>query len=416
MYSGVIGEFINNIQALRIYVESVETITFDPNIDLDQNEMMAYLMCIAKEIKMKNTNVEEFEFPEGIPLEVCTSIKKSIKELGNYLEISEDGTVGTYRSIPKDIKEHYIKLEAKQRQKEIIYSGSLIILITYFENMIAKLLRCDFRKHPNRMSLENKTVTYKMLEISESIEDVKNYLIEEEVISLMYKSVSDWIEYLKKKIKLRLEYASDSLPILNEIMARRNLIVHNEGKVNSIYINIVSKDNNSFKIGDVLSVDKEYLNNTINTLELVGVSIIVEMWINEAGKKKDEIDKILSIIFEEYLIFEKWEQAKILYEICLDSKKMRAADELLCKINRWQCYKWLDQYDKISSELDEIDLSGSNPKYILGVLALQDKFEYFFQFLSKQNEIGEDELKEWPLFRKIRESKEYFEFLKTKNT
>lgn len=412
MYSGVIGEFINNIQALRIYIESVETITFDPNIDLDQNEMMAYLMCIAKEVKMENINVDEFEFPEEIPIEVCTELKKSIKQLGNNLEISEDGTVGTYRSIPKDIKQHYIKFEAKQRQKEIIYSGSFIILITYFENMIAKLLRCDFQKHPNRMSLENKTVTYKMLEMSESIEDVKDYLIEEEVISIMYKSINDWIEYLKKKVKLKLEYASESLPILNEIMARRNLIVHNEGKVNSIYINIVSKNNNAFKIGDVLFVDKKYIDNTINTLELVGVSIIVEMWINESAKKKDEIDKLLSIIYEEYLIFEKWEQAKILYEICLDSKKMRIADELLCKINRWQCFKWLDQYDKISSELDEIDLSGSNPKYILGVLALQDKFEEFFRYLSKQSEIGEDELKEWPLFRKIRESKEYFEFLK----
>ncbi len=74
-------------------------------------------------------------------------------------------------------------------------------------------------------------VSYKILEMSDSIEDVKNHLIDDEVMSMMYKSVGEWIEYLKKNLNLKLEYVISVLPQLTEIVARRNLIVHNEGQL-----------------------------------------------------------------------------------------------------------------------------------------------------------------------------------------
>ncbi len=326
------------------------------------------------------------------------------------VEISEDGKTGRYRSVPKQVKESYIKVEALRKQNEILYSGSLMLLVTYFENTIAKILKKDIQRHPQRMSLETKSVSYKILEMSNDIEDVRNFLIENEVTAMMYKSVSEWIEYFKKNVKLKLEYVTKTLPELKEIISRRNVIVHNEGIVNNIYMNAVSEEYRlHVQNGDILSVDREYILNAVDLVESIGMSIILEMWINEGDKNKKEVDKVLAIIFDEYLIFEKWENAKILYEICLKSNKMQLADKLMCKINRWQCYKWLGQFEEIKKEVEELDITACQPMYKLGVLALLEKEEEFFEYFGQQNDIDENELQEWPLFRGIRQSQIYIQ-------
>lgn len=410
MYTSIVGSFLNSINSLRFYVNGVDPIIMKEDELLDNDSTLAMLMIMAKELKIKNMSADELLFPEDFPDELAQQIKESLKYFSDIVDISMDGKTGRYRSLPKTVKESYIKIEASKKQREILYSGSLMLLITYFESTIAKILKTDLQKHPKRLSLDTKTVSYKMLEMSDSIEDVRNLLIEDEVMTMMYKSVSDWIEYFRKNIKLKLEYVTNMLPELIEIIARRNIIVHNEGIVNNQYMNIVSKDYSSnVKIGDFLSVDKQYILNAINLVESVCMSIILEIWISEGDKDSKEIEKILAIIFDEYLIFEKWENAKVLYEVCLKSNKLQLADELICKINRWQCYKWLNRFNEIENEVKDLDITACQPRYKLGVLALLDKYEDFFTYFDEQNDLKEDELREWPLFREIRNSEIYIQ-------
>lgn len=329
MYTSVVGSFLNSIQALRLYVNSVETKFMKKNEMLEENSIVAMLMHMAKELKLHNASFDDILLPEEFPEEISQQIKDSLGYFSEMVEISEDGKTGRYRSVPKQVKESYIKVEALRKQNEILYSGSLMLLVTYFENTIAKILKKDIQRHPQRMSLETKSVSYKILEMSNDIEDVRNFLIENEVTAMMYKSVSEWIEYFKKNVKLKLEYVTKTLPELKEIISRRNVIVHNEGIVNNIYMNAVSEEYRlHVQNGDILSVDREYILNAVDLVESIGMSIILEMWINEGDKNKKEVDKVLAIIFDEYLIFEKWENAKILYEICLKSNKMQLADKL----------------------------------------------------------------------------------------
>lgn len=47
--------------------------------------------------------------------------------------------------------------------------------------------------------------------------------------------------------------------------------------------------------------------------------------------------------------------------------------------------------------------------YTLGILALKGEYKKFFEYYDNQTDIGEDELKEWPLFRELRNSQEFQE-------
>ncbi|MGN0338402.1 MAG: hypothetical protein ACI4EE_12995 [Lachnospiraceae bacterium] len=410
MYTSITSSFLNSIQALRFYIESVELKSLSALDGENSNVVFAILMYMSKELKINRFDIDDLSFPEEIPETMAHDIKQIIRDMEELFDVSQDGKSGRYPSLPKSLKESYRAIQAVTKQNEILYSGALLLLMTYFENTVSKILKADFQRHPQRMALESKTVSYKILEMSESIEDVKNHLIEDEVTSIMYKSVSDWIEYFKRNIKLKLEYMIEVLPQLKEIIARRNIIVHNEGVVNTIYLNSIStNDSSSVKQGDILTVDKEYVIEAVNLVESVGMSLIVEMWINEFAQDDDEVGKIVSLIYDEYLIFDKWENAQILYDICLKSKKLKDADELLCKINRWQCYKWQGRFEEVRSDVEKQDISACKDRYALGVMALLDKYEEFFDYYEKQNDIGEEELKEWPLFREIRECDIYKE-------
>ena len=52
----------------------------------------------------------------------------------------------------------------------------------------------------------------------------------------MYESLLDWKKYFQKNLKLNLKAWEDEFEVIQEIIARRNLYVHNNGIVNNIYI------------------------------------------------------------------------------------------------------------------------------------------------------------------------------------
>ena len=91
----------------------------------------------------------------------------------------------------------------------------------------------------------------------------------------------------------------------------------------------------------------------------------------------------------------------------MQNSRISDADKILCKINNWQCYKWLGEYDKIKREVDKLDVSACKPMYVLGILALKEDYNKFFEYYDNQTDIGETELKEWPLFMELRKSEEY---------
>jgi hypothetical protein len=81
--------------------------------------------------------------------------------------------------------------------------------------------------------------------------------------------------------------------------------------------------------------------------------------------------------------------------------------------NYWQCKKWLGEFESIKDEVNKADCSALSCEYRLSLLALQDNYSEFFKLLPEAcpGQLDLNSLKEWPIFRKIREQKEYEEFI-----
>jgi hypothetical protein len=415
MFDHIIRQFLKSLRALEIYVNNTEhlskinTVTFDDsNYHSEFLDMIMATVLYAKEFGIeisKSFSGAKTKFGDDPNL---LKLLDNMEEFITSIESDESFNEKRLSYLPKKVKEFYNLLVSQDRQIEILFNGSLMLLITYLENLISKVFRHDFSTHPDKLKSKEKSITYGELFKYENFSEVKDHLVDEEISKMMYKSFDEWVDYFKTNMKLNLEYINQNLDSINEIIKRRNIYVHNDGIVNSIYLNSLNSKT-ELKKGDRLLIDEDYLIEAIHKIELVGVSLTIEIWLKDSGRDTEKINEINELIFDEYLVQERWEEAKCLYSICLQNKKLNIADTLLFKLNRWVCLKYIGRYNEVCTEIEKEDFSASSPKYNLAVLALQDNYDEFFKLFDKQQEISEETLHYWPLFKSVRESSIYNE-------
>ena len=405
MYTDIILSFKENIESLEKFVEQVEP-TLSNDLNKEKLEVMITKTKVAKaimdEIRSAIKNNQEPGSVNG---------KKIKLENGEEIEIdasmlSED--VG-------DIFEFRDKLKCRNTNYSILYKSALMSLIIYLESTISDVIKETCRTYPQRLG--EKSLTLKEVKESGSIDEAISKIVEKEVESLMFKGFDEWIKFLKNNLNLDMKYLDKYQEELTEIISRRNIMVHNRGIVNHTYLSKVSrKYSENIKIGETLKVDRSYIDRSMKVISIVGYLILIDVTLKENRKNKDITEKIGELAFE-ILCDEKWEVALEIYLLLYKAKGINAKDKLIYQINYCQCYKWLDRYEEIQEEVDRMDLSAHSSLFTLCKYALEDEYEEFFKLLNKDyNSLQESiDLDVWPIFRDIRETKEYIEFKNQKD-
>lgn len=159
MYSNIISQFLKSLRALKLYVDRTEPITnfcIDDNVEQDQMEFL-----MAKILWLKEHDVDLKELVEdssnGEDLEDLLA-RRYIKKVDEYLDkCTNNGELNSnFMMLPKKVKKNYQIIESQEKQNEILFSGSLMLLVTYFENLFSKIFYQNFLKYPNRISLDEK--------------------------------------------------------------------------------------------------------------------------------------------------------------------------------------------------------------------------------------------------------------------
>lgn len=207
----------------------------------------------------------------------------------NYgVEIKEGGKLKISGKNAKQTSKAIDEFQSKMKQLHILYQSTLMSLAIYFEVLIASIIKQRMVLHPKSSDIEEKTLTLENIRKLGSFENAELFLIEQEVETIIRKSYTDWIDYLKKNMKLKMDYIERYNDKIIEIIQRRNLFVHNEGIVNSIYLkNIDPKLKEGVKLGERLSIDHAYIDESIDIVEHAGTLLGLEFW-SVMEKRSDE--------------------------------------------------------------------------------------------------------------------------------
>ncbi len=109
-------------------------------------------------------------------------------------------------------------------------------------------------------SLGAKAVSFKTVLDAPDKEAVTLYIVDKELNEISYKQPSDWFEYLEKKVKLDCP-TQDEISQIGEAKASRDILVHNGGITNQVYLKKAGKFAR-FNDGQRLEIPEHYHRQT----------------------------------------------------------------------------------------------------------------------------------------------------------
>jgi hypothetical protein len=406
IYYKFITKFIFNLESLRIYTENVVPVV---NKTLNKRKFIT-IKKIEEILAMLNFALKNEEKVREHKKQIESAKISLLEKYG--IELQEDAIHGRGKKGMQTLEE-LTEYRKHENQINILYEGSFINLVVFFEIMIGSLIKNRLIKYPNsNEDIEKRTLKLEEIRKLGSIENARLYLIEEEVDSILRKGYSDWIKYIRDTNNIKLEFLKEIDKETAEIFQRRNLIVHNEGIVNNIYMKSVhSSLTEDVKLDEYLIVDEEYLNKSILLIEHVGIMLCLEIWSSMEKQSQERVNFVIDSAYR-YMKKGQWDIAKAMYLSNDKEKHTSSEDKTICKMNYWVCMKQTNAFEKIKDEIYTADYSDKSIKYQLGLAALKDDKEMFYKLLPiaiQKSEVSYQDLIEWPILIPFRDDKEFID-------
>jgi hypothetical protein len=300
-----------------------------------------------------------------------------------------------------------------EKQVRLMYETALMAITSRSEWFIAQLLHLFFSAHPEAAGMSEPFFSLDALASLNTIDQARDVLIEHKVESIMRLSLDDWLKFFKEKPKLGLGYLTEVSRIA-EIFKRRNLVVHNGGRINRKYLDEIDEGlRTGLKPGDTIEIEPGYLNSSIDLVEHAFVLLAAELW-----KKLKPTDEnragLLQDLAVQSLVESRWSLARGFSQFVLQDKNVSEAGRLSSQINYWQSFKWAGQYDEVRNEVESADFSAKSRLYQLAYAAIRDDFERCFKLLPEViagGELTQHNLMRWPLFQALRRRSEFATYM-----
>jgi hypothetical protein len=157
----------------------------------------------------------------------------------------------------KEVSEAELIELYRRYRTDYLHSLSFQHLVALFEAFLFDLLRLLHADDPRHLNKK------KQLEVGVALSAPDRHALvlliaDRELNELKYKRPSEWFEYLNGIVDLGCPTA-DEINLLSEIKASRDLLVHNMGLVNSIYLDKAAASAR-YKIGEKVVIDTPRFN------------------------------------------------------------------------------------------------------------------------------------------------------------
>lgn len=164
----------------------------------------------------------------------------------------------------------------------LTYRMSSVYLVALFDAFLADVFSEVARARPKILSSSKKQISYDRLLEFDSFDALVEFIASRELNELSYKSIKDQADYYRDRFGVALEDSGVPVSELIELRATRNLLVHNNGVVNHIYLELVPSS--TYKAGDDVKVDANYFDQAVKSLEAVAAFITTKLAEKHATK------------------------------------------------------------------------------------------------------------------------------------
>ena len=413
MFAALADECINDINISKdFYLLQYDRVQLTSQEGIKRNFFGA---MIHYYLSAKALNATEFlESDLGKMLEKLAYKAIEYEEINSVREIKYkikiDKNLVNENDNELNLSKAVVEFEKFIQMKEMHDNNAIISLLIKFENFLTEYFKWLVGKYPEKY-LNDKSIKYSDL-VKYDYESMKEELINESANALMSSTFNEWIRIIRAH-KYDLSNVEEYIHKFKEIYYRRNLIVHNRGKVNRIYLDNINKAATDLKLGDKLNVDKDYV------IQAYRISMILVYGILYASLKseKEDRDDYLALLFDngfEHMMKEDWVISKFIYEILMKDKKQDDYTINVSKVNYWISCKNNGEFDKVKKEIENTDFSSMLPSLQMAKAIILERYDEAVLLMDQAipEYLYPEVVKDWPLFIQFRKTHYYDEFLK----
>lgn len=349
--------------------------------------------------------------------------RSTFRDLAEYLnDLPEDESPQVVSTGLRSVQKHARELSAvgpsvnwsiafertirRNSRTHALYSSLLVSATSAFEVLVAAVLRCQYQAVPKTLSRSEKRYSFADVVEFSSIEEFGEACIDDAIENVMRGDVQSWFEPIRRWYDIGLSDISDESDQIVEAYLRRNLIVHNGGIKNRIYL---SKSKDPDAAGDMqVNIDRGYVMEVIDRLQIAGLILVARVF-DKLGAGEDWAKAVKHDLVSESsydLLVNGRNRAVVELGNLIKITNCDGSADLVVKVNRWIAMKCHAGLEAIRAEVDLWDVSILSMRYRLAKYALLDDFERAARLVPAvvgTPELTQAEFNAWPLLKGVRE-------------
>ena len=294
----------------------------------------------------------------------------------------------------------------------VFIRGMFLSIFSELDAFTEAFLTSLFELKPDIMLGNQKQVNASEVFECDSIERLKEKVIQKEIETIKRDSYIDQIYYLERTFNIETLRKFQNWSKYVEITQRRNLIMHNDGITNEQYIKVCGSNGVTcdMKVGQELYLDFDYLMEAISVIEEVSLKLIQTLWRKcfPDNTLLGEFDDILNQTIYSILDDGEWSLAKELGDYACKLKEQEPEFEMMFLINYCIALKNLKEDKKVAELLKRIS-SIMDQEFVLAKFVLQNDLENTIRMMKKVGTEGTYFRREtypiFPLFSDMRKEK-----------
>jgi hypothetical protein len=295
----------------------------------------------------------------------------------------------------------------------ILLKSTTVSAVSNFEVLLSGLIYQYYHTTPQALEAtsreKEKEFSLRDLKEMASIEDAVHMAITRRVDELMFGSFADWRKFFIDKMNLKFEDYAIDWEALQEVFQRRHVIVHNGGRASRRYLrNVASRFSKGIHEGDFLEVDQEYVSRASNELLTFGFLLTTAVGTKLAkGEKEYFLGRLHQFTYRNLV-----KGRNTLVNKCAaygEAAAQSMDDQLTFRVNRWIARQRLSD-NSVTGEVENWDVRALSPRYELAkrcLLGEKDAAMRVLQSLHAADDIGFEDIIEWPLLEPLRGTAAY---------
>jgi hypothetical protein len=301
----------------------------------------------------------------------------------------------------------YINANVRPKRASMLFDSLLTTAVGNFEVLVSAIVREFLRLRPEAIRSDETRYSLADIEDHDTLDDFRAYCAERYAEGLLRGGFDDWMGFFEKRIRgVSIENISADAVQLREVFQRRHLVVHNGGRVNSLYLTKMKTLAPLPKAGDRLVVEYDYLQSAIDHLMVAGV--LLQFRTMKALSKDEDAsgaaDSMISKAVYDLLSQARWNAALNIAQSAhsdCHSEEVR----VILRVNAWLAKKRIAGVESIRKEVEAWQVQPLAPRFKMARLALLDDTKAAHDLAKRLVEIEEldkEELRTWPLLEEVR--------------